>query len=134
MSLAFQGTAPALSSEGLAKVASGLGVHAAEIWTVLAVETSGCGYLSDRRPQILYERHVFHRRTKGKYGDSNDISHTKPGGYGSNGASQHDRLARAVAIHRGAALCSASWGLGQIMGENFVPAGFQNVEGMVAAM
>jgi hypothetical protein len=134
MSLAFQGTAWALSSDGLAKVASDLGVHAAEIWTILAVETSGCGYLSDRRPQILYERHVFHRRTKGKYSDSSDISHSTAGGYGRHGASQYGRLERAVAIHRDAALCSASWGMGQIMGENFALAGFKNVEEMVAAM
>ena len=54
MSLPFQGPALALSSDGLASVASNLGVHAPEIWAVLAVETKGCGYLPDRRPQILY--------------------------------------------------------------------------------
>jgi hypothetical protein len=134
MSLAFQGTAWALSSDGLDKVASDLSVHAAEIWTVLAVETSGCGYLLDRRPQILYERHVFHRLTKGKYSDGGDISHPTAGGYGSHGASQYDRLGRAVSLHRSAALRSASWGMGQIMGENFAAAGFQNVEDMVDAM
>src|SRR5262249_31158615 len=35
---------------------------------------------------------------------------------------------------RAAALQSASWGLGQIMGMNFGTAGFQDVENMVAAM
>ena len=77
--LPFQGNAWALSSGGLAAVASNLGVHASEVWTVLAVETSGCGFLSDRRPQILYERHIFHRLTQGQY-DDGDISSPTPGG------------------------------------------------------
>ena len=63
--LPFQGTAWALSGDGLAAVASKLGVFAPGIWAVLVVETSGCGYLPDRRPQILYERHIFHRVTNG---------------------------------------------------------------------
>jgi N-acetylmuramidase/Putative peptidoglycan binding domain len=134
LSTAFRGTAWALSSEGVAKAASGLGVHPAEIWTVLTVETSGCGYLSDRRPQILYERHKFHGHTKGKYSEHADISQSTAGGYGRHGASQYSRLARAVALDRKAALHSTSWGLGQIMGSNFAQAGFKNVEGMVDAM
>jgi hypothetical protein len=131
--LPFQGNAAALSSDGLAAVASNLGVHAPEIWTVLAVETSGCGYLPDRRPQILFERHIFHRLTNGQY-DDGDVSDAAPGGYGPMGAPQFDRLARAIAKNRNAALESASWGIGQIMGMNYANAGFQSVEEMVAAM
>jgi len=123
----------ALSGDGLAAVAGSLGVHAPEIWAVLAVETTGCGYLADRRPQILYERHIFHGLTQGVF-DDGDISDRSPGGYGSTGAHQYERLAAAIAKDRNAALQSASWGLGQIMGENFAAAGFQNVENMVAAM
>jgi hypothetical protein len=108
-------------------------VHAPEIWTVLAVETSGCGYLPDLRPQILYERHIFHRLTQGKY-DDGDISDPTPGGYGACGAHQYDRLNVAIAKDRTAALQSCSWGIGQIMGENYSLAGFADVEQMVAAM
>jgi N-acetylmuramidase len=131
--LPFQGTARALSSDGLTAAGLMLGVRAAEIWTVLAVETSGCGYLPDLRPQILYERHIFHRLTHGKYDDGN-ISDSTPGGYGSSGAHQYDRLALAIAKDRTAALQSCSWGIGQIMGENYALAGFADVEEMVAAM
>ena len=130
---AFQGSATALSSDGLATVANSLGVHAPEIWTVLAVETSGCGYLPDRRPQILYERHICHRLTNGQYDDGN-ISDPTPGGYGPHGAPQYDRLALAIGKDRNAALQSASWGIGQIMGMNYAGAGFRGVEDMVAAM
>ena len=56
----FQGSAFAMSTDGMASVAAMLGAYAPERWTVLAVETSGCGFLPDRRPQILYERHFFH--------------------------------------------------------------------------
>jgi N-acetylmuramidase/Putative peptidoglycan binding domain len=131
--LPFQGSALALTSNGLATVASKLRVHAPEIWAVLSVETRGCGYLPDRRPQILYERHIFHRLTHGEF-DDGDISDPLPGGYGATGAHQYERLAEAITKERIAALKSASWGLGQIMGENFVAAGFRNVEGMVDAM
>jgi hypothetical protein len=129
----FQGNAWAMSADGLATVASNLGVHAAEIWTVLAVETSGCGYLQDRRPQILFERHIFHRVTQGRY-DDGDISDATPGGYGARGAHQYDRLAVAVSKDRTAALQSASWGIGQIMGMNYSEAGFPSVDEMVTAM
>src|SRR6185437_13461438 len=131
--LPFQGNAAALSSGGLAQVSASLGVYAAEICTVLAVETSGCGYLPDRRPQILFERHIFHRLTKGQYEDG-DISDSSPGGYGRRGAQQYERLERAINKDRAAALQSASWGIGQIMGMNYARAGFRNVEDMVAAM
>lgn len=131
--LPFQGNAAALSSDGLATVAGKLGVHAPEVWTVLAVETSGCGYLPDRRPQILFERHIFHRLTNGQF-DDGDISDPSPGGYGPAGAPQYDRLARALSRNRIAALQSTSWGIGQIMGMNYTKAGFQNMDEMVAAM
>lgn len=122
-----------MSSEGLAIATALLNTHAAELFTVIAVETKGCGFLSDRRPQILFERHIFHRLTHGVF-DDGDISDPKPGGYGASGAHQYDRLARAIGKDRVAALQSASWGLGQIMGENFRPAGFGDVGTMVDRM
>jgi hypothetical protein len=133
MPIPFQGTAWALSSEGLAAVSARLSVFAAEIWTVLSVETSACGYLPDRRPQILYERHIFHRLTRGEY-DDGEISDPSTGGYGAPGGHQYERLNLAIVKDRSAALQSASWGIGQIMGENFAAAGHKSVEDMVAAM
>jgi len=131
--VSFRGLAVGLTSTGLARACSDLGVHAPEIWTILAVETSGCGFLADRRPQILYERHIFHRLTKGRY-DDGDISDPKPGGYGPRGAQQYDRLAKAIVKDRNSALQSASWGIGQIMGENYRMAGFNDVEQMASCM
>lgn len=59
--LPIQGSTLALSSTVLTSTASFLGVFELKVWTVLGVETSGCGLLPDRRVQILYERHVFHQ-------------------------------------------------------------------------
>lgn len=75
----------------------------------------------------------YHRLTGGQF-DDGDISDPSPGGYGPNGAHQYDRLAEAITKNREAALQSVSWGIGQIMGENYRAAGFRNVEDMVAAM
>jgi len=129
----FQGPARAMSSDGLSTAADLVGTHATELFTVLAVETKGCGFLPDQRPQILYERHIFSRLTSGAF-DDGDISDQKPGGYGANGAHQYDRLNAAIAKNRAAALQSASWGIGQVMGENFAAAGFSDVEAMVSSM
>src|SRR5260370_3388649 len=129
-SIPFQSDAFGLSSDGLAKVSADLGVHAAEIWTVVAVETSGCGFLPDRRPQILYERHIFHRLTQGRY-DDGDISDPSPGGYGPRGAQQYDRLPQAMGKDTKSALQSASWGIGPIMVEIYRSAGFGHIDDMV---
>jgi hypothetical protein len=131
----FVGKSLAMSADGLAKAATDLSVGTAEIAAVFSVETHGAGFLPDRRPQILFERHVFSRLTGGKYDATNpDISAPTPGGYGNSGAPQHDRLAQALLLDREAALSSASWGLAQVMGENYGAAGFDSVEDMVATM
>jgi len=133
VSIPFQGTAWALSADGVAETSDKLAVSAAEVWTVLAVGTSCCGYLPDRRPQICFERHIFHRLTQGKFDDGH-ISDPRPGAYGAPGAHQYERLSLAMAKDRGAALQSASWGIGQIMGENFVAGGHNSIEDFVIAM
>ena len=97
------------------------------------METSGCGFLPDRRPAILFERHIFSRLTNRQF-DISDVSNPQPGGYGPGGANQYLRLANAIQLDRVSALQSASWGLAQIMGSNFAQAGFADAESMVAAM
>lgn len=116
----------------LQAVADLLQTGSREIWTVLLVETSGFGYLQDRRPRILFERHYFHRLTGGVYdATAPDLSNADAGGY-SGGAAEYDRLQRAIALDENAALQSASWGIGQIMGENFSLLGYDNVQDMVS--
>ncbi len=133
MPLEFAGKAAPLAVAGFSDVTDLLKVTAAEVWAVLSVETSGCGFLRDRRPAILFERHIFHRETKGLFDSQPDISNPQAGAYGAGGAHQYERLQRAIALDRRAALRSASWGLGQVMGFNAQIAGYEDVESMVAA-
>jgi N-acetylmuramidase-like protein/putative peptidoglycan binding protein len=124
-----------LSPTGLASAAEEIRVEPAALWAVVTVETQGCGFLPDRRPQILFERHVFHRETRGAFdAAAAAISDPSPGGYGPPGAHQYERLAAAIALDRRAALRSASWGIGQIMGFHAESLHFADVEAMVDAM
>jgi N-acetylmuramidase/Putative peptidoglycan binding domain len=131
----FSGAGTALSQGGVNEVCQVTGADPAAIWSVIAVETSGYGFLPDRRPKILFERHIFHRLTGGRFdNDDPDVSQPTAGGYGPGGAHQYERLAAAILLDRDAALQSASWGLGQVMGENFKAAGFRDVDSMVQEM
>lgn len=118
----------------MAQSTNALGVAAPALWAVMSVETHGCGFLPDRRPAILFERHIFHRRTAGAFDAvSPDISSPSPGGY-LGGTGEYTRLSRAMALDPDAALDSTSWGLGQIMGFNAALTRFKTAEAMVPAM
>ena len=131
--LEFAGRAARLSAGGIAAACAILGIGEAELRAVLAVESLGSGFLADGRPKILFERHWFHRLTGGRFSaDHPGISDAKPGGY-KGGVAEYERLGRAIALDRKAALDSASWGLGQIMGFNAAKAGFVDAEAMIRA-
>lgn len=123
-----------MTSEGLGSGCDKLGVKAAEVWAVLTVETLGSGFLPDRRPKILFERHIFHNETKGAFDQqAPDLSNPVQGGY-SGGADEYPRLARAMQLDEQAALRSTSWGICQITGFNATKAGFADAPSMVQAM
>jgi hypothetical protein len=128
----FVGASTPLSADGFRAAVECVGTKPAELWAVIGVETSGCGFFDNRRPQILYERHIFHKLTQGRFPVS-DINSPDAGGY-AGGEAEYDRLTRAMALDPDAALRSASWGIGQILGENFQAAGFSDAAAMVAAM
>ncbi|HWH40205.1 MAG TPA: N-acetylmuramidase domain-containing protein [Usitatibacter sp.] len=133
--LEFRGKAAPVDEGGVGQALDQMRASAADLWAVIGVETSGCGFIDNRRPQILFERHVFSRLTRGRFDAAHpDISNPVAGGYGPGGAAQYDRLERAMALDREAALSSTSWGLGQILGTNAVNAGFANVSAMIDAM
>src|SRR6266481_918633 len=123
----FRGEGLALTPSGLDAAAVELRVGLAELWSVIRIETRGWGFLADRRPQILYERHVFNRLTRGKFRTTAPgLSNPKAGGY-LGGPKEYDRLAQAVALDRTAALSSTSWGIGQVMGFHAALLGFDDV-------
>jgi len=142
----FLGKKQPLSSSGLSQALEQMGLQANEaavIWAVIDVETSGvtqgCGFRQDGRPQILFERHIFRRETKGRFDRQAPLLSGPQGGYGGL-AGQYAKLQDAVALCEAAglgaepALRSVSWGLGQIMGFNSQLAGFDSAAAMVQAM
>lgn len=130
----FAGAAEPLTRTGFRAVMAALDVAAPELLAVLAVESRGCGFLPDRRPKILFERHCFHKLTQGRFSAAHpSISQPTPGGY-LGGADEYTRLEQALALDHDAALQSTSWGAGQVMGFCHAELGYAGVEALVDAM
>jgi hypothetical protein len=132
MSLQFQGKGEPLQDAQVQAAAKDLGGNLPSLWALMTVETRGFGFLPDRRPKILFERHVFHRLTKGAYDHRPDISSPTAGGY-LGGSAEYDRLASAAKFNLEAAMESASWGLGQVMGYHAKRLQYGNVAAMAQA-
>jgi hypothetical protein len=125
---------PRLQAADFTRAAAALGVPVAAIQAVTEVEARSNGFGPTGEPVILFERHVFSRRTGGRFDKTHpDVSNAAPGGYGSY-SDQHRRLQRASGLDRDAALESASWGLFQIMGYNHAAAGHETLQGFINAM
>lgn len=131
-----------ISDRQLSASAVFLGVSIAHIKAVADVESRGSGFLASGEPVILFEPHIFwkeliakrlnpHDFTKG----NEDILYPKWGHkpYGKVGE-QHDRLKRASAINREAALKSASWGKFQILGLNYSLCDCESLQEFINAM
>lgn len=120
------------------RAAQRLGVDEDTVQAVLAIEARGSGFIRGRQvshvPVILFEGHIFWRETDGVYPQSafNYPKWTKA--HYKGGLAEYDRLAAAADLDLEAALKSASWGLGQIMGFNHKVAGYASVIDFVNAM
>lgn len=125
----------AITLDDLIFAAQSLGCDLAAVQAVNEVETGQFGaFRPDGKPTVLFERHIFHRLTGGRFDASNpDISNRTSGGYGKISA-QWPKLDRAIALDRAAALQSASWGAFQVMGFNWSLCGFGGLEEFVVAM
>jgi hypothetical protein len=125
-----------LTDSDYADCATSLSCQVAAVRAVVAVESSGGGFLPDGRPKILFEAKYFHKLTNGRYDGThpNISSPVWNKKLYKGGAREWDRLNEAAALDRPAALQSASWGLFQIMGANYKACGFTSVEDFVAAM
>jgi hypothetical protein len=129
---------PEITESDLQTAATTLSAELASVKAVSQVESRGDGFLASGRPKILFERHIFSGSSYGTShaydGAHSDISNTSSGGYGADGEHQYDRLYKAMACDRIAAMKSASWGRFQVMGFNFSVAGFASVEDFVTKM
>jgi len=129
-----------LCDDDLVKAAGTLGISVAAIRAVNEVESRGQGFLTDGRPVILFERHVFYKRLSLHGIDPAPIATRNPnivstatGGY-QGGAAEYVHLAAASLIHADAAHESASWGAFQIMGYHWETLGYSGIADFVACM
>lgn len=125
-----------LSSRDVVACAERLDVAVPALRAVIAVETSGGGFIDSSLPKILFEGHVFHRLTDAAFDEERpDLSH--PGwtrAHYKGGRGEYDRLLAAIELDADAALQSCSWGLGQVMGFNAAVCGFAHIDDFVNAM
>lgn len=130
----FVGKATPLADIDLPQVGHTIGVGEDEIHAVIDVEAAGSGFDKLKRPKMLFETHKFYAALSGANRDravSLGIAYPKwKRDYPSD---SYPRLFQAMAIDETAALKSASWGLGQILGSNYVEAGYDSPQQMVLA-
>jgi N-acetylmuramidase len=127
-----------LTAQDFADAARMLGCSVAQIRAVFEVDAQGAGWFTDVRgsileldgpggfldgphlPKILSEAHVFDREAKGRYRDTHPDTSSAAWNRALyiGGEGEYERLHRAMALDRRAALRSASWGAAQIMGFN----------------
>lgn len=102
-------------------VAARLGCEWEALAAVAEVESGPLGgFGSDGRPIILFERHLFSRKTSHQFDASHPtVSNTTPGGYPRTQAERWNQLAEAYALDPEAALQSASYGRFQVLGQNY---------------
>lgn len=110
----------------------------------LKIDTTGL-------PVIRFEGHQFWRECEKRrinpqkllvredirklLGDVSDIVYRKADKKKSKGfAAGYDSLSRARQINEDAALCSCSWGFGQVMGYHYAKLGWQSIQDFVADM
>ncbi|MER9662264.1 N-acetylmuramidase domain-containing protein [Mesorhizobium sp. M0195] len=135
MDTTFKGDAKRITDLDIPRIGAIIGVGEDEIHAFMDVEAAGSGFDAKGRPKLLFEPHVFYRNLSG----AKRTAAVKAGlAYAKWGAEpypkdSYQRLIAAMALDQMAALKSASWGLTQILGENFKAAGFPSVQTMVQA-
>jgi hypothetical protein len=113
-----------------------LGCSVPAIRAVTVVESGGIGFFSSGKIILKFEGHVFHLYTKGKYDQSHPtLSYPKwTEKYSAFGEKAYDRFNQAFKLDARAAMLSTSWGMFQIMGENYSQCGFRTVNDFVDSL
>jgi hypothetical protein len=128
-------TKPQLTEQDFQRAADILGCDVPAIKAVAEVESKGDGFYDDGFPTILFERHVFAKKTGGRFNRSHpEISSWTPGGYGPAGGNQRRKFNIAFRLDPIAAMLACSWGKFQVMGFNYRVCGFDDVGSFVDAM
>lgn len=125
-----------LSDDDLTEAAESLDVPFSVVKAVVKVESRGTGFKGGR-PIILTEPHRFSRSTSGRFDKSHPhISYpawgTRP--YPRSQDARYDVLLEMISLDVFAGYKSASYGLFQILGENYRLCGYENPVEFVEAM
>lgn len=131
----FIGKCPRLSDTDLPRIGYKIGVGEDEIHAFLDVEASGSGYDKGGRPKMLFEYHKFYKHVRSDKRAQAVAQKLACVNWGDipYPLDSYPVLQKAMLLDPEAALLSASWGIAQVMGENFVAAGYDTVFAMVQA-
>lgn len=127
--------APATTDAQVVDAATRLSVSPAHVRMVRAVESGGRSFDDGGRPVILFEPHVFYRRTQGRFGVT-AFSYPQWGQkpYPTSFDGRWTQMADAAEKDEQAALESASWGLFQIMGFHWQDLAYDSVRDFTERM
>lgn len=133
--LKVQNTAP-LTRADFEGVAAQLNCEWEAVAAVAEVESGPLGgFAADGRPVILFERHLFSRKTNSQYDATHpNISNRTPGGYPRSQDDRWKQLADAYALNPLAALESASYGRFQVLGQNYGNLGMADAKAYVSKL
>lgn len=129
----FRAPTHKLEDEDLPRIGHEIGVGEDVIHAVIEVEAAGTGADSKGRMKMLYEPHVAYRcaptkAIRDRLVDAGLAYKDWKKGYPKD---SYPRLLKAMAIDETTALKACSWGLPQILGENFAMAGYPTIQAMV---
>lgn len=128
-------TAPAITAQDIADAAARLSVSPKHIEMVRQVESGGRSFDDSGRPVILFEPHIFHKRTGGQYSPSAySYARWRDRPYPKSFDGRWTQMADAAGKDEQAALESASWGLFQIMGFHWQALGYPSVQDFTRRM
>lgn len=118
-----------------------MGVEAAAVHAVASVESGGRTGFESQLPKIRYENHWFQRFTKHAYdkkyphlscaykSKQYKLTHASGGNLG-----QWKLLREAFALNSSAAVRACSWGMFQVMGDNYKNIGWKDLQAFIDAM
>jgi hypothetical protein len=113
-----------------------LNCEIASIKAIVAVESSGNGFLANGKPILRFEAHKFSKYSGGKFNTSNPtISTPSMVVRKSKGPEEeYGFYEQAKALDEASAMKSCSWGMFQIMGFNYALCGYSSVQPFVTDM
>jgi len=128
-------SAKAITPADITIAAEQLRVTPAHIRAVMAVESAGNSFDPAGRPVILFEPHVFHKRTGGEFSPSSfSYAKWRDKPYPSTMDGRWEQMADAAERDESVAIESASWGLFQVMGFHWKALGYSSAQEFSAAM